>query len=255
MNASRLSAILSSLAIAASIFAPLTARAGEFDVKPIRIFLNKDATSGILTVQNEANVPLRLQIAGVTWRNGDDGQPRLGETDDLIVFPTLVTIMPLEQRNIRVGFRGAPQGSERAYRISLDELPSLESQLDRSKNSGLQVRTRITVPVFFAPASERRDAQISQLALRRGSIHAVFGNTGNVHAIVDSARIVARDAAGTKIVDESLKGWYVLAGETRDFQLRTPRAQCPKIASLSVLVRSDIGTYSRTQAVSPGSCR
>jgi len=255
MNASRFSAILLSLAMAAPVIAPVTARAGEFDVKPIRIFLSKDATSGILTVQNEANAPLRLQIAGVTWKDGDDGQPRLGDTDDLIVFPALVTIMPLEQRNIRIGFRGSAQGNEQAYRIRIDELPSLESQLDRAKGSGLQVRTRITVPVFFAPPVERRDAQIAELALRRGSIHAVFGNTGNVHAIVDNARIVARDSAGAKVVDESLKGWYVLAGETRDFQLRTPRGQCAKIKTLSVTVRSDIGTYSRSQAVSPGSCR
>lgn len=255
MNAARLSALFLALASAATVIAPVTASAGEFDVKPIRIFLSKDATSGILTVQNEANVPLRLQIAGVTWKNGEDGQPRLGETDDLIVFPTLVTIMPLEQRNIRVGFRGSPQGSEQAYRISLDELPSLESQLDRSKSSGLQVRTRITVPVFFAPASERRDAQISQLALRRGSIHAVFGNTGNVHAIVDSARVVAKDAAGAKIFDESVKGWYVLAGETRDFQVRPSRSVCARIKTLSVTVRSDAGTYSRSQTVAPGSCR
>src|SRR5690242_18679451 len=91
-----LTALAGVLAFAVSA---LPASAGQFDVKPIRITLSKGATSDTLTIENQASTPLRLQIGGYAWSSDPLGGVRLSPTEDLIVFPTLVTILPMEHRN------------------------------------------------------------------------------------------------------------------------------------------------------------
>jgi len=230
------------------------ASAGAFNVKPIRIFLSKDTGSTILTIENQASEILRLQVRAFAWTNDRRGQPVLTPSDDLIVFPTLVDVLPMQQRSIRIGFSGTAAGKELTYRIALDELPSLQSQLSRSKTPGLEVRTRITVPVFFTPLISTEKAQIDQLAIRRGIVQASFSNVGNVHATVSNAEIIGRDSAGAKVVDKRINGWYVLAGESWQFGT-TVASQCSRIKSVSVTVQSDIGRFTRTADASAIGCK
>lgn len=225
------------------------ASAGQFDVKPIRITLSKGAMSDTLTIENQASTPLRLQIGGYVWTSDANGGVRLSATDDLIVFPTLVTILPMEHRNIRIGFAGSPAEREQTYRITLDEMPSLESQLNPQQRQGLTVRTRVTVPVFFAPADPVEKADISDLRISRGTVHATFRNSGNVHTIVQEVGIIARDGAGRKVFAQQINGWYVLAGQSRDFVSTVPRAECAKVRTIAVALSSDDGNFTRSATV------
>lgn len=225
------------------------ASAGQFDVKPIRISLSRGAVSDTLTIENQSPAPLRLQIGGYAWTSDVSGDVRLSPTDDLIVFPTLVTILPMEHRNIRIGFSGTPAQREQTYRITLDELPSLESELAPQEHQGLVVRTRVTVPVFFAPENPVQKADISSLRISRGAVHATFQNSGNVHTIVQDVGFIARDAAGRRVYAGAIKGWYVLAGQSRDFIANLPRSECAKVRSIAVSLSSDAGNFSRTETV------
>ncbi len=223
--------------------------AGQFDVKPIRITLTSDAVSDTLTIENQANMPLRLQIGGYAWTSDATGNVRLAPTDDLIVFPTLVTINPMEHRNIRIGFSGTPSQREKTYRITLDELPSLESQLGAQQSQGLVVRTRVTVPVFYEPQNPVQKAELADVRVSRGTVHAVFANTGNVHTIVREVGIIARDGAGHKVYENDIKGWYVLAGQNRDFVATIPRNRCANVREVSVALASDAGNFTRNATV------
>jgi fimbrial chaperone protein len=228
--------------------------AGAFNVKPIRVFLNKDTGSTVLTIENQAPNVLRLQVRAYAWTNDRNGRPVLAPSDDLIVFPTLIDVMPMEHRSIRIGFSGNAAAKELSYRIALDEMPSLESQLGRSKQPGLEVRTRITVPVFFSPLISTAKAQINDISVDRGHAEATFVNAGNVHATVSNAEIVGRDASGARILDKRVNGWYVLAGEQWQFQTNLG-ASCSRLKSLSIIVQSDIGQFTRTVPVSPADCK
>jgi fimbrial chaperone protein len=232
----------------------MPAYAGAFNVKPIRVFLSKDTGSTVLTIENQDQKVLRLQVRAYAWSNDRHGQPVLTPSDDLIVFPTLVDINPLEHRSIRIGFSGNAAAKELTYRIALDEMPSLESQLSKSRSPGLEVRTRITVPVFFTPLITTPKAQIDDLAVSKGVVHGSFSNQGNIHATVSSVEIVGRDAGGAKLFDKQITGWYVLAGQDWDFQTNLGRS-CSKLKSVSVIVQSDFGHFSRTADASPADCR
>ena len=243
------SAIVATLALC-----PATAHAGAFNVKPIRVFLSKDTGSTVLTIENQDQKVLRLQVRAYAWSNDRNGQPILTPSDDLIVFPTLVDINPLDHRSIRIGFSGNAAASELTYRIALDEMPSLESQLAKSRTPGLEVRTRITVPVFFTPLISTPKAEINELAVSKGVVRGSFSNEGNVHATVSTVDITGRDVGGTKIFDKQITGWYVLAGQVWDFQTGLGHS-CSKLKTVSVTVESDFGRFSRTTGASPADCR
>jgi fimbrial chaperone protein len=238
-------AVCYALTAAAVLTTSAPASAGAFNVKPIRVFLSKDTGSTVLTIENQAPNVLRLQIRAYTWSNDRHGQPVLTPSDDLIVFPTLVDIMPMERRSIRIGFSGTAAAKELSYRIALDEMPSVESQLGRSRQPGLEVRTRITVPVFFTPLISTAKGGISDVSVNRGVVRADFANEGNVHATVSGVQIVGRDASGSKVVDKHVNGWYVLAGQDWQFQASLA-PYCSKVKSVSVIVDSDLGRFNRT---------
>ncbi len=251
----RTSCLLSFAALLGTMFAsPIPASAGAFNVKPIRVFLSKDTGSTILTIENQAPSVLRLQVRAFAWTNDRNGQPILTPSDDLIVFPTLVDVMPMERRSIRIGFSGSAAAKELTYRVALDEMPSLESQLSRSRQPGLEVRTRITVPVFFTPLITTQKAEIGDVSVRHGVADVSFTNVGNVHATVAAAEIVGRDASGAKIVDKRINGWYVLAGQSWQLQANLGRS-CSRVKSISVNVQSDIGRFERTTGVAAFGCK
>ena len=110
------------------------ASAGEFGVQPIKVYLSKDTTSVLLSVENEGDSDLRAQISGFAWGESANGKMELTPTDDLIFFPTLITMGPHETRSIRVGLATAPATTaEKTYRVFVEELPSLQSQLAPAK--------------------------------------------------------------------------------------------------------------------------
>lgn len=248
----RFTTLLLAAALTASVLAS-PASAAQFNVKPIRMYLSKDATSTVLTVENQAPEVLRLQIRAYAWTNDSHGQPVLAPSDDLIVFPTLVDVNPMERRSIRIGFGGTPAGKELSYRIALDELPSLESQISRRKQAGLVVRTRITVPVFFSPLVAASKAEVAAPTLRRGIASATFSNLGNVHTIVSGADVIGRDARGMQIFDKHVNGWYVLAGQSWNISTNVP--DCGRIRSLSITVESDAGRFTRSSSTVSGACK
>jgi fimbrial chaperone protein len=232
----------------------LPAHAAEFNVKPIRVFLSEDAGSALLTVENQATNVLRLQIRAYAWTNDAHGQPVLVPSDDLIVFPTLITVDPLSARSIRIGFSGSAAAKELTYRIALDEMPSLESQLGTHKQSGLEVRTRITVPVFFTPLLTSAKGELDDPVLRHGVVSERFTNLGNVHATVSNAQIVGRDASGAQVFSKQINGWYVLAGDSWKIDADLSGA-CSRVKTVSVTVESDIGRFTKTANASAGACR
>ncbi len=256
MYSARLKYVLALVCSAAAVMSTCaTASAGVFNVKPIRLFFTKDTSSVILTLQNQDTAPLRVQVAGVRWSNSRDGVAQFKPTDDLIVFPTLFTMNPLETRNIRIGFSGTPpRQTELTYRITIDELPTLESQITKARVSGLNVRTRITVPVFFEPDAMVKNAGIDDLSVRRGVAQATFANKGNFHVVVGDVDFSGRDANGAKVFSQTLTGWYVLPGETRAFDARIPRNRCSAIKTLSITVHTDVGSYTRTSTPASGQC-
>jgi fimbrial chaperone protein len=202
-----------------------------YQVTPIQVELTPRARSAMVTVRNAGAQPLRLQASAFEWRQDRKGEVLLGRTEEVVVFPALLTIAPGASRNLRVSAVGGAQFGdvERTFRILVEELPNRAGQ----ETPTVQVVTRVSVPVYLEPPRADRRAEIADL--RRDGLHVTFSlrNTGNVRIRPEAVRVVARDAAASIVQELPLTAWYVLAGGDRAYEAEIPRDACARIRSVA----------------------
>lgn len=205
--------------------------AASFTVNPTQILLSGATRSALLTLKNDTSQPLRFQVTAAAWRQTPAGQMVLEPTEDVVFFPTLLTLGPAEERKVRIGLAEplAPGPIEKSYRVFVEELPALD---DAKMPSGVTMRTRMGIPIFVGPSKAAPRAQIESVRLEGSRLSFSVVNPGNVHFIPESVRVRGVDATGAAVTDQTLDAWYILAGGRRDFDLLLPPPRCAEIRSL-----------------------
>lgn len=226
--------------------------ASSFTVEPIRIVLGGRAKSAFITLRNTTERPIRFQLSVASWSQSPDGAVVLSPTQDVVLFPALLTLAPGESRKARVATLAPPGPVERTYRVYVDELPPLAEP----QQVGAQVRvlTKMGIPVFVVPPTARPQMTIEGPAVARGRVAFAFRNDGNVHALVKTVRLVGLGAAGELIVQGQLPSWYVLAGGVRQYDVTLSGEDCEKLASLVVEVEIGERTISERVTVPGTAC-
>lgn len=217
------------------------ARASSFTVNPIKIVLGEKERSTLLSVQNQSTEALRFQISVSGWNQSPTGEMVLSATKDIVVYPSILTLGPGEQRKLRVGASVPSGATEKSYRIFVEELPPLQSAKKDGK-SEVRVLTKMGVPVFVEPQRPATRATIEGLALAGGKLAVEVKNGGNVHFMAGKIAVRALGAGGARVLDKELQGWYVLAGGSRRFEVDIPKDACGKIKSFTVEMPMESGS-------------
>ena len=204
--------------------------ANSFQVSPIRINLAPSESSTLMSVLNDAKERLRVQVSVSAWDENNSGAMVLTPTEEIIFYPTLLTLNPGEQRNIRVGTKNAVVDKEKSYRIFIEELPSQV----RVTSTGIRLLTRMSVPIFIRPAKPDARPRIEQRALRAPEFSFELKNRGNAHFQPRQILVKGSGANGETVLEHKIPGWYVLAGATRHYQVGVPKGDCAKLNELSV---------------------
>jgi fimbrial chaperone protein len=204
--------------------------AGGFQVYPIRVYLNAGASSTLMTVKNDGAERLRLQVSVMAWDQNKQGEMILNPTEDIIFYPTLLTINPDDQRNLRVGTHPKEVSKERSYRIFVEELPPNE----KLQSSGVRFLTKVSIPIFLQPRKVETKGVIDQLTLRKGELSFDIKNDGNVHIQPREIRVRGTSSDGGVQLDRKIPGWYVLTGGLREYRIDLPKNECLKIKDLKV---------------------
>lgn len=234
------------------LFTPEEGRTSSFNVSPLRIVLSGKTSSALLEVTNESPEPVRLQLSVSAWDQKPTGEIVLEATDDIILFPPLLTIEPGEKRKIRLG-AVTPRGlAEKTYRVILEELPPARS--DGADAGVIRVLTRMTIPVFLEPSRKEVSGDIAALTMRNGTASFELRNTGNTHFSVHHIQLVALDKTGQPIAKHDLEGWYILAGGKRRYEIRLPTESCRKVKTLKVDAQSDVGPLAAQAEMSVEGC-
>ncbi|MCU0654506.1 MAG: fimbria/pilus periplasmic chaperone [Polyangiaceae bacterium] len=220
-------------------------------MSPVRLDLNAQASNGLLTVQNQSGEPLRFQLTAFEWKQTPQGEVVLQPTSDVAVFPAMVTIPAGASRKVRVGVLVPAGASEKTYRVIVEELPSANT----GKINGVKVLTRMSVPVFFAATAPSSRPGVEGLSLQQGQLRFQVKNGGNTHFMNTKIRVVTRNSAGQQIQENALKGWYVLGGDSRHYDLTMPLSSCAGMSSISVEIETDQGSDSATLGVSSSGCQ
>jgi fimbrial chaperone protein len=241
--------------IVISMVAP--AHAVNFAIAPIDVLLGSRERSHLIVVTDQDSVPLRFQLSAYRWDERPDGQMVLEPTEDVIFFPRMFNIQPHQSQNVRVGVLVPAAESEKSYRLVLHQLKSFESPRP-AQNTGtttiVNVLTNLSIPVFVEPAAPAARASLDSLALKNGRLTFIVKNSGNAHFRINSLQVDGFGSGARPVFSKSARGWYVLAGGSRDYELELPQNDCTRVTRLDLLVKTDRGELRSELPAAAGDC-
>jgi fimbrial chaperone protein len=208
------------------------AGASQFTVNPTRVELSARVSSSVVSVRNDGQSPIRIQVKTHAWTQTLDGVLKLDPTDDVVVFPTLLTLEPGEERRLRVAVAAKAADVERTYRIFLEELPPPKNEPDTA--NGVQVLTRVGIPIFLAPLKASAQATVSDIGLAGDGLHFQVDNDGTQHFVPQTLRVRGLGANGQTIIDQHRDGWYILAHSSRRYTMPFDARDCTRIRSVLI---------------------
>lgn len=229
------------------------AHAADFTVTPVQASLSPRSPSALLNLTNTGSKTLRFELSARAWAQDAQGKILLAPTDDIVFFPQLLSLAPGEQRKIRVGTLTAAADAEKTYRLFVEQLPSAGKK-DWQLSKGVELLTRVGIPIFVRPAVTKTNGEISGLALAGGKLSFGVRNTGNVHLVIENVQVAGLRDGGRPAFIKHTKGWYVLAGQTTEYELEIGPAECRDSSALEVSVRTEDTTLSQQLPISGSSC-
>lgn len=227
------------------LFAAPPARSAEWRVSPIRLDLGRDAKSGVITVLNESEETLQVQMKAVEWTQDAEGKDRYAETGDLLFFPKIMTLGKKEDRALRVGIRMQPPAAEKAYRLFIEELPGPR----KAEGVNIAIAIRFGVPVFVKPVKAETKGEIGKIGIEKGVLTIPVRNAGNVHFVIKSIVVSGENPKGEKTFSRDIGGWYLLQGVSRTYRTEIPGDVCEGLARISVDLNTE--RFSLAAALSP----
>jgi fimbrial chaperone protein len=218
-----ITSIVSAVAIVVAMSGAAFAQA-SFSVDPLLIELNGQTNSAVLSITNPTAKELRFEIKAFVWdQTPPDGTMQLTATQDVVIFPPLVSIKPRMTQRVRVGTTVASGAIEKSYRIMVEELPTGDVKPVANQ---VAIRTRIGIPVFIEPTKAVRSGSIGNVAIKNRTVSVTLTNTGSKHVMVDEVVIRGMVATDEQSFEQSMQGWYVLAGKSRTWQYTFKPSQC-----------------------------
>jgi fimbrial chaperone protein len=235
---------------ALAVAAAGAAAAAELEVSPVLVELGPRQRTALLTVRNAGAEAARFQVKAFAWTNGPDGAMKLAPTRELAVFPPLLELAPGESRNLRVGTDAPAAAVERAWRLSIEELPRDDAP---PEGTGVRVLTRVGLPVFLAPSSAAvARGEVVFVERAKGRIRFTVRNTGTVRLRPSAAALALVSGQGDTVFEQPLPTWYLLAHEERIYEVAPPAGACERAAEMIATVQLEGGPLTGR---APGACR
>jgi len=204
-------------------------------------------------ITNESSLPVTLSVTGYAWISSLH-EPQLKSTDEVIAFPAIFTLLPLQQQTLRVGVTAPVGAVERAYRVLVNELPTPAVRIN-TKGLTIRVLSGFSVPVFLAPDTATMAPDLQNARITGGSFSVDLSNRGSAHLPPTSISIEVRDAAGHALWDHQGTAWYVLPGETRPISVKLPPTVCAAARVVAVRAIAEGIDLRRQYSGIPISCR
>lgn len=223
------------LVLIASLLTPLAARAGSFQVSPIRLTLSARQPTGVVQITNNSNGATVIQVQVVAWTQ-QNGKDIYKPDRTLLATPPIFQLEGGGKQVVRVGLRGKPDPSqETSYRLFMTQVPPPPEQ----GFQGLRIALRIGIPVFVEPATQTAPLlHWSAKRLSSEKIELSAANTGNAHVQIISLSLTP--TTGKPL--EKRIGAYLLPG-TKDTWTLKFHAPLRAGSALEITADTDQGKF------------
>lgn len=189
--------------------------ANATEVWPTTVMLSKNRPIETIHIRNTAARTMIWELTAYRWSQ-EDGKDAVVSTNDLVAVPPIVELAPGEEAIVRVGSLVATEDTDReqAFRILLDEV----STFNGDNKVALNVRVRISLPVFVAPGEVSHDLRLSH-PTRQGNEFCVQGaNEGRNHV-----KVVWAESSGSR---QSMNN-YILSGSSKHICIPATTSNSP----------------------------
>ena len=234
------------VALSAIALLPAVASANGSSVSPTRLLLATGASSTYVTITNTSPISQRYSASAYRWSETPTTPVVLAPTSDVVFFPGSFTLDSLHSQRIRIGSTAASDVTEKTYRIVVSELPPLPTVLLRD-SSGLAFTASFSIPIYLAPQKAVATGEITNVVVDRHDLRFTVRNTGNVHLVAKSMRVVM-NGVSAKVMSAENSAWFVLANSQHDFVMPLPSGTCSTITSVSIVVDAGTAKFDRTAA-------
>lgn len=190
--------------------------AADIRVQPVTVEPLAGARSASLTLINDEQKPVRVQIRIFRWSQ-ERGQDRMTPTQEVVASPPFATLSPGQHGLVRIVHTGkAKIQGEQAYRVVVDEVPDAAETRPGTVNLVL----RQSIPVFFSDTPQR--VSVVDWSLNHDGRQAwlVGNNRGGRRLRLSDVTIEDHDEV---VHHQAGLVGYILAGETMRWPIQAER--------------------------------
>ncbi|MCX7982830.1 MAG: fimbria/pilus periplasmic chaperone [Syntrophales bacterium] len=210
----------------------------NIEINPVKIFLDPQNRIEKIAIKNQDDAEINIRVKAFRWRQGEDGQDKYDETENIIVVPRILKLKPGEEKIIRIGINQLPKDEqEESYRIYIEEVPIQEGE---RKGAVVKLYMKIGIPVFVTPAKSQPKIEIENPTIENKELRFKIINRGNVHRILSEVVVLGKDNHGIEIFNKKIGGWYLLTGAAKLYAI--PFSTDGKIKIIHITVNTSSGT-------------
>jgi fimbrial chaperone protein len=217
------------------ISTPTPVEAGTWRVAPIKLYFDAKTRSDVITVTNDGEQPLTLEITAMSWTQDANGKDTYQPATDLIFFPKQLTVESKKERVIRTGIKVPAIDKEKAYRLFIREVPAKQ----QSGSNTVAIAIQFGVPIFVKPHEENTKGAINNAMIADGTFTTKVVNQGNSHFRINTIALQGTSANGEVVYSKEINGWYLLSGNSQTFTTTIPPEICQQLSSLDIQVNAD----------------
>jgi fimbrial chaperone protein len=222
--------------------------AGQFAVSPIRVDFGAADKSQAITVSNQGDQPLRIALELKRWTQDAGGEDRYTlAPDELIFFPRQFEIPPQQKQIIRVGRKTPANAQEQAYRLFINEQPSLNTE-DAHGNVSMVVS--FGVPVFVHPVPANMALESSPIKVDNTQLEFELHNTGN-----RTQRLTRLQIGDSGAEVKQFDHWYLHPGVKRGYRVHIPPTACTSAQAQTIQIETDQQRISQSISIPASACK
>ncbi len=201
---------------------------GAFSVAPVRIYMTEKDRATAVTLVNEGSTPVALQADINTWSQKIDGTDELVLTEDLILSPPIIKLVPNSRQVVRlVLLSPADLNRQRTYRLIVREIPEATAP-PKGNTIEVPIALALSLPIFITPSGAQREVGCTLAQLPPQELQAKCVNSGTAYAQIREVLLQRSGKAFARFEG----GVYILPGAQKLFALKSIEAISPGAAEI-----------------------
>lgn len=234
---------MSLILISAALAFPSLSWAFRFSPMVVEFAPSGSRSTQVLVIENPGDDKLPVQIEAFARSTNPKGEEVRTKTEDFVIYPEQVVLLPKEKRNVRVSWSGEiKDGKEKAYRLVASQLPVdfREKNSDPKKTSvNLKFLLQYVASAYVVPEGALPKVVIKDVKrIGARKVAVTFSNEGKAHKVLlfKNLKVKAGDTVLADLTtNKAVESINLLVGDTATAEVETTR-DVPANTTLSATI-------------------